>query len=59
LGSVFDIADPFLVVDIGGATTDIHYSTDLIAHKNIITQSGYDRLVFKKLEYIVKRELNI
>jgi len=52
LRSIFDIADPFLVVDIGGATTDIHYSTDLIAHKNIITQSGYDRLVFKKLRSI-------
>jgi len=56
LGSIFDIADPFLVVDIGGATTDIHYSTDLIAHKNIITQSGYDRLVFKKLGVYKSRE---
>lgn len=43
-----DVADPFIVVDIGGATTDIHYSRDLV-NDNILTDSGYDRLVFKKL----------
>jgi len=43
-----DVADPFIVVDIGGATTDIHYSRDLV-NDNIISESGYGRLVFKKL----------
>lgn len=43
-----DVADPFIVVDIGGAMTDIHYSTDLVSD-NIVSNSGYDRLVFKKL----------
>ncbi len=51
-----DVADPFLVIDIGGATTDIHYSTDLIENKNILTSSGYDRLVFKKLGVYKSRE---
>ncbi len=50
------MVDPFLVVDIGGATTDIHYSTDLIVGKNIITESGYDRVVFKKLGVYKSRE---
>ncbi len=53
---IFDVVDPFLVVDIGGATTDIHYSTDLIVGKNIITESGYDRVVFKKLGVYKSRE---
>jgi hypothetical protein len=35
-------------VDIGGATTDIHYSKEL-ADDNILTSNEYDRLVFKKL----------
>lgn len=56
LKTLFDVADPFLVIDIGGATTDIHYSTDLIENKNLITQSGYDRLVFKKLGVFKSRE---
>ncbi len=56
LHTLFEIADPFLVIDIGGATTDIHYSTDLIENKNIITESGYDRLVFKKLGVFKSRE---
>jgi len=56
LKEIFDVADPFLVIDIGGATTDIHYSTDLVAHKNIVTQSGYDRLVFKKLGVYKSKE---
>jgi len=50
-----DVADPFIVVDIGGATTDIHYSRDLV-NDNILTQSGYDRLVFKKLGVYKSRE---
>jgi len=56
LNKLFEITDPFLVIDIGGATTDIHYSTDLVENKNIITQSGYDRLVFKKLGVFKSRE---
>jgi len=45
---ILDVADPFIVVDIGGATTDIHYSKELV-DDNIITSNEYDRLVFKKL----------
>jgi len=56
LNSLFDVIDPFLVIDIGGATTDIHYSTDLVENKNLITESGYDRLVFKKLGVFKSRE---
>jgi hypothetical protein len=56
LNTLFEVADPFLLIDIGGATTDIHYSTDLIENKNILTQSGYDRLVFKKLGVFKSRE---
>ena len=56
LNKLFEITDPFLVIDIGGATNDIHYSTDLVENKNIITQSGYDRLVFKKLGVFKSRE---
>jgi hypothetical protein len=50
-----DVADPFIVVDIGGATTDIHYSKDLV-DDNIITDNEYDRLVFKKLGVYKSRE---
>ena len=50
-----DVADPFIVVDIGGATTDIHYSRDLV-NDNIISENGYDRLVFKKLGVYKSRE---
>jgi len=50
-----EVADPFIVVDIGGATTDIHYSRDLV-NDNILTESGYDRLVFKKLGVYKSRE---
>ncbi|RRS30188.1 MAG: methylaspartate mutase [Epsilonproteobacteria bacterium (ex Lamellibrachia satsuma)] len=50
-----DVANPFIVVDIGGATTDIHYSRDLV-NDNILTESGYDRLVFKKLGVYKSRE---
>jgi mRNA-degrading endonuclease HigB of HigAB toxin-antitoxin module len=56
LKTLFDLADPFLVIDVGGATTDIHYSTDLVDNKNIMTGSGYDRLVFKKLGVFKSRE---
>ncbi len=49
------VADPFIVVDIGGATTDIHYSRDLVSD-NIVSESGYDRLVFKKLGVYKSRE---
>ena len=56
LKTLFDVADPFLVIDVGGATTDIHYSTDLVDNKNIMTSSGYDRLVFKKLGVFKSRE---
>jgi hypothetical protein len=56
LGEQFaDVVDPFLVIDTGGATTDIHYSRDLI-EDNIITDSEYDRLVFKKLGVYKSRE---
>ena len=43
-----EVVDPFIVIDIGGATTDIHYSKDLV-EDNILTNNEYDRLVFKKL----------
>ncbi len=56
LQTLFEVADPFLVIDVGGATTDIHYSTDLVENKNIMTSSGYDRLVFKKLGVFKSRE---
>jgi len=47
--------DPFIVIDIGGATTDIHYSRDLVA-ENVVMESEYDRLVFKKLGVYKSRE---
>ncbi|MCK5110311.1 MAG: glutamate mutase L [Arcobacteraceae bacterium] len=49
------VVDPFIVVDIGGATTDIHYSKDLV-DDNIITSNEYDRLVFKKLGVYKSRD---
>ena len=55
IGESLDVADPFIVIDIGGATTDIHYSTDLI-NDNITGEGGYDRLVFKKLGVYKSRE---
>lgn len=45
----YSVVDPFIVLDIGGATTDIHYSKDLVINDNIVTENEYDRLVFKKL----------
>ncbi|NPA81503.1 MAG: methylaspartate mutase [Epsilonproteobacteria bacterium] len=47
--------DPFIVIDIGGATTDIHYSRDLV-DENVVMESEYDRLVFKKLGVYKSRE---
>jgi hypothetical protein len=49
------VVDPFIMIDIGGATTDIHYSTDLI-EDNLVVSGGYDRLVFKKLGVYKSRE---
>lgn len=51
----FEVVNPFIVVDIGGATTDIHYSRDLV-RDNILTDSEYDRLVFKKLGVYKSKE---
>ena len=48
IGARFSVADPFILLDIGGATTDIHYSKDLV-DDNIVTENEYDRLVFKRL----------
>ena len=42
------MANPFILLDVGGATTDVHYSKDLV-DDNIVTENEYDRLVFKKL----------
>lgn len=44
----YHVVNPFILLDIGGATTDIHYSKDLV-DENIVTENEYDRLVFKKL----------
>jgi hypothetical protein len=44
----YSVVNPFILLDIGGATTDIHYSKDLV-DDNIVTENEYDRLVFKKL----------
>ena len=44
----FSVTNPFILLDIGGATTDIHYSKDLV-EDNIVTENEYDRLVFKRL----------
>ncbi len=51
----FEVINPFIVVDIGGATTDIHYSKDLV-RDNMLSSSEYDRLVFKKLGVYKSRE---
>jgi uncharacterized protein (TIGR01319 family) len=53
--TVCDVADPFVLIDIGGATTDIHYSRDLVVD-NIVSESEYDRLVFKKLGVFKSRD---
>lgn len=46
---------PYIVLDVGGATTDIHYSTDLIKDR-ILHENEFDRLVFKKLGVYKSRE---
>ncbi|WP_455756063.1 glutamate mutase L [Sulfurimonas sp.] len=51
----FSVVDPFILIDIGGATTDIHYSKDLV-DENIVTNNEYDRLVFKKLGVYKSKE---
>jgi uncharacterized protein (TIGR01319 family) len=55
LSDKFDVVDPFILIDIGGATTDIHYSTDLVGD-NLVLESGYDRLVLKKLGVYKSRQ---
>lgn len=51
----FSVVNPFILIDIGGATTDIHYSKDLV-DENIVTNNEYDRLVFKKLGVFKSKE---
>ncbi|MFK2821858.1 glutamate mutase L [Malaciobacter sp. WC5094] len=55
IGGKFKVADPYILIDIGGATTDIHYSKDLV-DENMVTQNEYDRLVFKKLGVYKSKE---
>ena len=55
IDSKFAAVNPFILIDIGGATTDIHYSKDL-ADDNMVTDNEYDRLVFKKLGVYKSRE---
>ncbi len=55
INSKFTVANPYILIDIGGATTDIHYSKDLV-DENMVTQNEYDRLVFKKLGVYKSRE---
>jgi hypothetical protein len=51
----FSVVNPFILLDIGGATTDIHYSKDLV-DDNLVTENEYDRLVFKKLGVYKSRQ---
>lgn len=51
----FSVTDPAILIDIGGATTDIHYSKDLV-NDNMVIENEYDRLVFKKLGVFKSRE---
>ncbi|TLP35772.1 glutamate mutase L [Arcobacter arenosus] len=55
IDSKFSVANPYILIDIGGATTDIHYSKDLV-DENMVTENEYDRLVFKKLGVYKSRE---
>ena len=55
IDEIFATVDPFLLIDIGGATTDIHYSKDLVVD-NILHENEYDRMVFKKLGVFKSRE---
>lgn len=51
----FSVVNPFILLDIGGATTDIHYSKDLVKD-NIVTENEFDRVVFKKLGVYKSRQ---
>jgi hypothetical protein len=51
----FSIVNPFILLDIGGATTDIHYSKDLVVD-NLVTENEFDRVVFKKLGVYKSRD---
>ena len=55
IDSRFAVASPFILLDIGGATTDVHYSKDLV-EDNIVTERGHDRIVFKKLGVYKSRQ---
>lgn len=55
IDSKFSVANPYILIDIGGATTDIHYSKDLV-EENMVTKNEYDRLVFKKLGVYKSKE---
>ena len=55
INTKFSVVNPFILIDIGGATTDIHYSKDLV-DDNIVTTNEYDRLVFKKLGVYKSKE---
>ena len=51
----FSVVNPFILLDIGGATTDIHYSKDLVID-NLVTENEFDRVVFKKLGVYKSRD---
>jgi len=55
INASFSVTDPFILLDIGGATTDVHYSKDLVTD-NIVTEQGHDRIVFKKLGVYKSRQ---
>lgn len=55
IDATFSVVNPFILLDIGGATTDIHYSKDLVVD-NLVTENEFDRLVFKKLGVYKSRE---
>jgi hypothetical protein len=55
IDSTLAVADPFILLDIGGATTDVHYSKDLVSD-NMVTDNEYDRIVFKKLGVYKSRQ---
>lgn len=55
INTKFSVVNPYILIDIGGATTDIHYSKDLV-DDNMVTTNEYDRLVFKKLGVFKSKE---
>ncbi|MCP4494526.1 MAG: methylaspartate mutase [Gammaproteobacteria bacterium] len=55
IDSRFPVTNPYILLDIGGATSDIHYSTDL-AEDYIVSGNEYDRLVFKRLGVYKSRQ---